>query len=119
MVLHLSIPITWWSVLLITYIFWWFYLGCAALYLQWHTKALAMWVKILATPGGLLFLFADVIYLNAILGTILFLQWPPNGCYTLTERLTSYLHTIGWRSKVAHVICQYLLNPFEIGGHCK
>ncbi len=112
--IHLSLLL----IPILIYIFWWGFLGCAALYGQWHTSALPIWVKYLAAPGAVFFLVFDVLF-NYTIGTVLFLNLPPDGCYTLTRRLTSYLSGSGYRMRVAHVVCAFLLNPFQVGGHCK
>lgn len=115
--MYITIHLTGWSIAILIYAFWWGFLGASALYSQWHTGTLTLWVKALATPGGLVFSLVDVV-LNYTLCTVFFMELPPSGCYTLTKRLTAYLSESGGRSKVAYYICHYILNPFQIGGHC-
>lgn len=98
------------------YVFWLLFLAGAALYASW--KRMAVPVRILASPIVATLLVVDVLF-NYTAATILFFEMPPKKCHTLTQRLSVYLLDNGWRSKVAHVICVYLLNPFQIGGHCK
>ena len=59
----------------------------------------------------------DVIVLNWILGSAIFLDLPRE--WTLTDRLTRLKATTGWRAKLATWVCATLLNPFSSGNwHC-
>jgi hypothetical protein len=105
-------------ILIYLYVFWTCFLACAALYAQW--KVLPTFVKVLAAPIALVGGILDVFW-NYTFGSLIFGQLPPSGCYTFTERLSAYLHISGEskRKAIANVICIYLLNPFQVGGHCK
>ena len=56
------------------------------------------------------------VLLNAVVGTIVFLD-PPRE-WLFTARLQRYKReTIGWRSSTAWWMCEHLLNQFD-EGHC-
>ncbi|QWT46904.1 hypothetical protein [Azospira inquinata] len=99
------------------YVFWVLFLACAALYQGWH-QATPL-VKVLAVPLALTAFVVDLVF-NYTFAVLLFLQWPPQGCYTLTKRISYYKnHEPGtWRGKVGKFICQNFLDPFQQGGHC-
>ncbi len=58
----------------------------------------------------------DIFY-NLTLGSLLFAEWPRT--LTLTARCSSHLHETGYRGAVARWLCFNLLDPFQMGGHCK
>ena len=54
---------------------------------------------------------------NMIPATILFLEVPFN--LTVTARCSYYINKEGYRGNIARWLCRNLLDPFQIGGHCK
>ena len=75
-------------------------------------------------------------FLTIIVGTVLFASWPKfslgdrtvgtawwkrfliKGEWTFTARLKRHQTEGGRRGKMAAWICEELLNPFVVGGHC-
>jgi len=73
------------------------------------TKALGSVVVIVA-------FVCDVIF-NAVIGTIIFLDIPREA--TFTKRVSKLKRGLCWRARLAKWICENLLDPFEVGGHCR
>jgi hypothetical protein len=62
-------------------------------------------------------LFVDFL-VNVFVASIIFVEPPFE--LSVTARVTRHIkESTGWRQKMAKWICQNLLDPFEIGGHCK
>lgn len=81
----------------------------------WKTLPLA--AKILLAPPALLAVLADVVF-NVIIATFIFADLPEE--YMFTQRLSRYkAGDSGWRTHVAKWLCANLLDPFELGGHCR
>jgi len=78
-------------------------------------KDFTLWQKLWAIPILILGLFIDV-FLNATVGTIIFIEPPKE--WLFTGRVSRWNDTGGWRGKLARGICNHLLDPFEKGGHC-
>jgi len=75
-------------------------------------------VKVLAYVILVFGLILDF-FLTFIIGTVLFLSLPKfKGEWTFTARLKRHRSEGGWRGKAAAWICEQLLNPFVVGGHC-
>lgn len=74
-------------------------------------------VKVLAYIVLAIGLVLDLI-LTYVIGTVMFLSLPKLKEFTFTARLKRHRVEGGWRSTVAIWICEKLLNPFVIGGHC-
>jgi hypothetical protein len=74
---------------------------------------LSLFLKILLTPVGLVFLTADVAF-NVSVGTLLFLQLPGPGTWTLSMRMANNLKMwpLTWRGKLSKLIVSNLLLPF-------
>lgn len=101
------------------YVFWLLFVMCAGLYFAWPRLSLP--VKVLASPPALFSGVFDVVS-NYTVAVLLFLQWPPSGCYTFTRRLSHYLYADSvpiWRKIIAGIFCNDFLNPFQQGGHCR
>lgn len=104
------------------YIGWLLYLAVMALKAAHEAKILPMTTRLLAYPAvGFAYLF-DVLVLQIVIGSILFLE-PPllnKGEWTLSQRLGRLNDGGGWRGGVARWMCKNLLDPFDIkgGGHC-
>ena len=78
-------------------------------------KNLSVPVRVLLIPAGIVAVLMDVCFNLA--STIIFLDWPRE--FMFTQRLNRYIVDGGWRSRLALCICRNLLDPFQIGGHCK
>jgi hypothetical protein len=102
-----------------------------AVYLGWYWFVAAMGFKaakdtgkltrntiIAAYPGIIVGYLYDVIVLNVI-GSIYLLDFPRIGEWTLTAHLTRLKNAPGIKGHKARVICKNMLDPFELGGHCK
>lgn len=113
-----------------------------ALYLGWFWFVAAMGFKaakdagtltkntiIAAYPGVILGFLYDLTVLN-ILGSIYLLDspifrngsWNPlkwNYEFTLTSHLTRLKNEPGLKGHKAKIICKNMLDPFQIGGHCR
>ena len=103
--------------ILYLYAFWMLFLAFTALYTAWRNLPLA--VKVIAAPVVLLGLIVDVVT-NYTIASVGFMEFPAEGDYTLTKRLSTYLkNPASWEYSVANVLCTYFLNPFQVNGHCK
>lgn len=102
------------ALLLNLYGFWFIFLACMSLLRAWGQ--LAVGVKVLAAPGVLAGLLFDV---GINLCICSFILWDRPREWTFTARLTRLEGSVGWRYVVATFICSYLLDPFQIGGHCR
>ena len=78
--------------------------------LHWVVKVMAV---IILAVGYVL----DLI-LTMVVGTVVFLSLPKWNEWTFTARLKRHRADGGWRGKVAAWICEEMLNPFVVGGHC-
>jgi len=75
-------------------------------------------VKVLAYIILAFGLVLDLV-LTFVVGTVLFVSLPKlSREWTFTARLKRHRVEGGWRGKVAAWICEKLLNPFVVGGHC-
>lgn len=74
---------------------------------------LPLFLKIILTPVGVVFLLADVSF-NLSVGTLLFLQLPPGGTWTLSMRMAWNIKNVPatWRGKLSLAIVSNLLLPF-------
>lgn len=52
-----------------------------------------------------------------LLMSIPLLELPREG--TFTARATRHLHDDNWRGSICRWCCKKLLDPFQLGGHCK
>jgi len=69
--------------------------------------------------SGAIFVVYDFVF-NVFIGSIIFLQLPTAGKWTLTSRLKDILRTenkTAWRYKFASWICHRLIEPHD-PGHC-
>ena len=103
--------------LLFTYLF---YLGFAlsvSIYRQWIKGTLNVLNKILFAPVLIIFIFLDFL-INILL--ILVMGVPPKGGYTISSRFELYRkQNYGWKSSVATLVCEKLLNTVDpTGQHC-
>lgn len=97
-----------------TYIFWLLFIVVMAGKAAW--PQLPIVARVLLAPAALVGYLMDVFF-NLVIATILFLDLPRE--WTFTERLDRYKQEGGWRGDVAKWICSNLLDPFQVGGHCR
>ena len=93
-------------------ILWALFLAYSALLAQW--KTLPLTTRIL---GGLIVLVAYVLDVAFNWSIGLLLGVTPD--WTLSQKCGRLKRGDDWRAPVACWICRTLLDPFEIGGHCK
>ena len=103
--------------LLYTYVFYLLFLMCMGFYHGW--KKFPLWVKLAVLPPALLAGAMDLVF-NYTFACVLFLAWPPAGCWTFTKRISRYkdIQPNTWRGKLGNFICVNLLDPAGINGHC-
>lgn len=97
-----------------TYLFWLLFIVTMAGKAAW--PQLSATTRVLIAPAALTALFADVFF-NIFVATILLLDLPRE--WTFTKRLDRYKGEDGWRGHLARWICANLLDPFQVGGHCR
>lgn len=100
----------------------------ALLYVTWIFFLAVMSVKAAKDVGNLpkvTLVLAYPMYITALLldftlnmaSTFVFLERPHD--LLLTHRCDRHLiESDGWRWSLARAICRYLLDPFQVGGHC-
>ena len=52
-----------------------------------------------------------------LLASVPFLDWPHEA--TFSQRMGRYKADATWRTPIARWICANLLDPFQMGGHCR
>lgn len=105
------------EVILLLYAFWLLFVMCMGFYAAWQKMPLV--TKLLAVPAVVLAFIFDVAW-NWTLGSLGFLELPPKGTYTFTQRLSIYKQVErGWRGTLAYFICDHFLDVFQSGGHCR
>lgn len=118
----LGVPL---SILGLSYLTWIFYLATIAVYNAWRAKAVSKPVVILAVPILAVMVVLD--FLLNIVSTVVFVELPwkkmqdGKRAWLLTQRCDYHISGGGTAAQqlIAETICKKLLNPFEIGGHCK
>ncbi len=100
------------SLLLYTYIFYCGFLMYSSVVNRGWAK-LPLFLKIILTPVGVIFLLMDVAF-NAIVGTLLFLQLPGPGRWTLSMRMAGWIShpEPSYRKTLALFIVSNFLLPF-------
>lgn len=100
------------------FIFWLGFIFCAGVYFAWPRLRLELKI-VLSIPAAAWGIF-DV-FSNYTVAVLFFFDLPPDGCYTFTKRISWYKNGYpnSLRGKISFVICIYVLNPFQAGGHCK
>lgn len=101
---------------LYAYLLWLLFLAVMALQTKW--RALPKLVRAIALPAVLVAVAMDIVF-NWTIGTLLFVRLPVRGEFTFSQRVGNYKRRADWRAPVATWICSNLLDPFEVGGHCK
>ena len=97
-----------------------FYLGFAlsvSIYRQWVKGTLNLLNKVLFAPVLVIFIFLDFL-INVLL--IFIMGFPPKNTYTISSRFETYRkQNYGWKSSVATLVCEKLLNTVDpTGQHC-
>jgi len=64
--------------------------------------------------------FGIDVFLNATVGTIIFLELPRYDIKEVlfTGRVSRWNDDKGWKGATARYFCKTFLDPFDIGGHC-
>jgi len=101
------------DVLLLAYLLWVAFLAAMSLRLAWYR--LTLLVKVLAVPLVLVAFALDLVF--NLVATVLFLDLPHEA--TFSQRMGRYKGAATWRTPIARWICATLLDPFQIGGHCR
>lgn len=102
------------TILLYCYIFWLLFIVTMAAKASWDSLPLIS--KILVSPAAILAVLMDVFF-NICIASFLLCEFPHELMFT--KRLDRYLSDDGWRERLARWICKNLLDPFQLGGHCK
>ncbi len=110
---------------LLIYATWVFFLACIAVYNAWREKKVSKPVVVFALPMLVIMVVLD--FLLNIVATVPFVELPwrtmqdGRRAWLLTLRCDYHISGGGkpWQQSLARFICQKLLDPFEIGGHCK
>lgn len=95
------------------YVLWVMFLAVMALQHAW--PRLPALVRALAVPAVVVAIILDIAF--NVLATVPFAD-PPRE-WTFSQRMGRYKSGTGWRAAIAHWVCANLLDPFDIGGHCR
>ena len=95
------------------YLLWLLFLAVMALQHAW--PSLPVLVRALAVPAVVVAIVLDVAFNLA--ASIPFADLPRE--WTLSQRMGRYKAGSGWRCRIARWVCANLLDPFDIGGHCR
>lgn len=101
-----------------TYSLWIAFLAVMAL--RWAWERLPLATKVLAAPLVAVAIVADVAFNLAV--SVPLAELPREA--TFSQRMGRYLSWAPirpnhWRVRLARWVCANLLDPFEIGGHCR
>lgn len=101
-----------------TYAFLIAYYAVCGLYVGW--RRFPIWLKAVVAPFLVVAVLADVAF-NVTLACLLFLDLPPRKCFTFTQRISFYKNEAPdtWRGKLGRFICSNMLDPAQVGGHCR
>ena len=102
------------KVILWSYVLWFSFLAVMALRATWGRLPLT--VKVIAAPGVVSMVVLDVLF-NIAIASFLFID-PPHQWF-FTQRISQYKLLPTWRTPIAKWICTNLLDPFQLGGHCR
>ena len=97
----------------VAYVLWVMFLAVMALANAW--RDLTMFVKVLALPAVVVAILLDIAFNLA--ATVIFFDLPREA--TFSQRMSRYKQGSGWRCRVACWVCGNLLDPFQVGGHCR
>jgi hypothetical protein len=100
-----------------TYVFWLIFLAVMSLSNARNAGKLPTPVLILAAPAIVVGVLMD--FLFNLVATIPFADLPREPMFT--QRLGRYKTTMtdSWRGRLAIWLCGNLLDPFQVGGHCR
>ena len=109
----------------LTYLTWVFYLATIAVYNAWRAKAVSKPVVVCAYPILAVMVVLD--FTLNVMSSLVFWELPwrkmqdGKRAWLLTQRCDYHISGGGTvrQQALATFICTKLLNPFEIGGHCK
>ena len=98
-----------------------FYVGFAlsvSIYRQWVKGTLNAFNKLIFAPILITFIIIDILINYTIL--ILLMGFPPKSSHTISDRFYIYHHgRYGWKTTVATITCEKLLNTVDpTGNHC-
>lgn len=95
-------------------VFYVLYIAAINIYSDW--EYLAWWVQAIVWTPVVVMVMVDIA-MQLTLITLLFWDWPKESM--VTKRLARYRRgPDGWRKSVAVAICEKMLNPFDVKGHC-
>lgn len=97
----------------LAYLLWVLFLAVMALQHAW--ARLPGLVRALAVPAVAVAIALDIAF--NLLASVLFADLPRE--WTFSQRMGRYKRGDDWRAAVARWCCANLLDPFEIGGHCR
>ena len=97
----------------VAYLLWCAFLAVMALANVW--RDLPIVTRVLAVPAVLFAVCLDVAFNLA--ATVIFIDLPREA--TFSQRMGRYKRESGLRSKIARWVCANLLDPFQVGGHCR
>lgn len=102
------------------YIGWFWFVAAMGFKAAKDAGTLSKGTILAAYPGVIVGFLYDIVVLNT-LGSIYLLDFPKlwKGEVTLTAHLTRLKTEPGLKGHKARIICKDLLDPFQIGGHCK
>ena len=100
-----------------TYLFWLVFLAVMSLVNARNAGNLPRAVLAIAAPAIVVGVLMDFVF--NMLATIPFADPPREPMFT--QRLGRYKTTMAdtWRGKLANWLCGNLLDPFQVGGHCR
>lgn len=101
------------TVLALAYVLWVLFLCVMALKHAW--PRLTPFTRACAIPAVVVAILLDIVF--NVLATVPFFDPPAE--WTFSQRMGRYKGETGRRAAVARWVCSTLLDPFEIGGHCR
>lgn len=96
------------------YVLWVLFLAVMALRHAW--PGLPAFTRALAVPAVAVAILLDIAF--NIAASMVFMDFPREA--TFSQRMSRYKRDdAGWRCRAARWVCANLLDPFDIGGHCR
>ena len=105
--------------ILLLYIFYVGFALCVSVYRQWVKGTLNVFNKIVFAPILIFFIVVDIVINYSLL--LVIMGFPPvKNDHTISDRFYTYHHgKYGWKTKVATITCEKLLNTIDpTGQHC-
>ena len=106
------------SVVLFLWAFWGLYVLVMGLYRAHLARRLNRFTTVLGLPFVIAGFSVDVLA-NITVASIVFVEWPRE--WLVTDRLQRHIRTpqSAWRTRLASIICDHLLDVFDPSGdHC-